>query len=136
MNKKKIFAIAIIITIILIIAILSVAFLDRKNIDTKEDEIIINDINDISNTKKLDIDVSYYKDELGYNVTVYIKNSSENDIDIGTMKLSLKNKNNKEIANLYDIVDHTLKAHEETSSILMTDKNLDGTEVIDYELLD
>lgn len=129
--KRKILMAMAIILIILILGLLLVVNLNRK------EPIVINDVNNISTTKKLDINIyNLEKNNYGYNVTISIKNNSGNDLEINSVKIIMKDKNNKLIAEQYFNIHDTIKNDEEYVSNLLTEHNLNDVSIIDYELIE
>lgn len=129
--KRKILMAMAIILIILILGLLLVVNLNRK------EPIVINDVNNVSTTKKLDINIyNLEKNNYGYNVTISIKNNSGNDLEINSVKIIMKDKNNKLIAEQYFNIHDTIKNDEEYVSNLLTEHNLNDVSIIDYELVE
>ncbi len=129
--KRKILMAMAIILIILILGLLLVVNLNRKV------PIVINDVNNVSTTKKLDINIyNLEKNNYGYNVTISIKNNSGNDLEINSVKIIMKDKNNKLIAEQYFNIHDTIKNDEEYVSNLLTEHNLNDVSIIDYELVE
>lgn len=129
--KRKILMAMAIILIILILGLLLVVNLNRK------EPIVINDVNNISTAKKLDINIyNLEKNNYGYNVTISIKNNSGNDLEINSVKIIMKDKNNKLIAEQYFNIHDTIKNDEEYVSNLLTEHNLNDVSIIDYELIE
>lgn len=129
--KRKILTAMAIILIILILGLLLVVNLNRKV------PIVINDVNNVSTTKKLDINIyNLEKNNYGYNVTISIKNNSGNDLEINSVKIIMKDKNNKLIAEQYFNIHDTIKNDEEYVSNLLTEHNLNDVSIIDYELVE
>ena len=129
--KRKILMAMPIILIILILGLLLVVNLNRKV------PIVINDVNNVSTTKKLDINIyNLEKNNYEYNVTISIKNNSGNDLEINSVKIIMKAKNNKLIAEQYFNIHDTIKNDEEYVSNLLTEHNLNDVSIIDYELVE
>ena len=129
--KRKILMAMAIILIILILGLLLVVNLNRKV------PIVINDVNNVSTTKKLDINIyNLEKNNYEYNVTISIKNNSGNDLEINSVKIIMKAKNNKLIAEQYFNIHDTIKNDEEYVSNLLTEHNLNDVSIIDYELVE
>lgn len=134
MKKDNILIILVTIIIILIIGIVLVVILNKKEL---KESLIINDINNITNTKKLDVALSNLeKNNFGYNIELTIKNNSDVDVVISSMKLSLKDEDGNQIGELYFNINDTINSNEIYSSKLTTDQDLSNVRVIDYELLD
>lgn len=134
MQKRKILIILLSIIIILILGVVFILIMNKK--DTSE-KLIINDINNVSTTKNIDVTIlDLYKDSIGYNIKISIKNNSKQDISIESIILKLKDKKGNDITRLYTSIDNTIKPNEEYSTELITDEDLSNTKIIDYELVD
>lgn len=134
MQKRKILIILLSIIIILILGVVFILIMNKK--DTSE-KLIINDINNVSTTKNIDVTIlDLYKDSIGYNIKISIKNNSKQDISIESIILKLKDKKGNDITRLYTSIDNTIKPSEEYSTELITDEDLSNTKIIDYELVD
>lgn len=134
MKNKKILIIILSIIVVLIIGVVLIVILGKK--DTSKKTIIINDINNISEIKKLDINIlELQSSDLGYEVTISIKNNTS-DIYIKSLKLSLKDAENKVITQLYFNINETIISNDKYISKLVTDQDLSNTKIIDYELVD
>lgn len=135
MKNKKVLIILLSIIIILIVGVIIIIILNKK--EETNLKLKINDINNISVTKRLDISISNInKDELGYNIKINIKNNSEEEILDKSLLLNLKDKNGKIITKMNVNINNSLKPNESFSTEYMTDEDLSDVSIIDYELID
>lgn len=135
-KKEKILIITTVIILLIIIAVITLLFSSNSNKNKDEDKNNSNDIYNIVTLDNLSININKLNYSEGFTeVILDIKNNYSEAINIDTIKLIFKDKNNNTINEMYATYESSVEPSEIISINTYIDADISTATKVDYELV-